>query len=134
MTSLSITPQPTAQEHSAGGSCADIHAAALMAAQPRPGLSWLDVGCGTGELLRTIAQDLEPSRLVGLDIIDWLAADLRCSVETVIGPAESVLVHADPADRVLLVETIEQSGSALDRAAGSCAPCASVRPARRQHT
>jgi SAM-dependent methyltransferase len=34
---------------------------------PRPGLSWLDVGCGTGALSHSILADTSPRRLVGVD-------------------------------------------------------------------
>lgn len=101
-------PIPSApQQASAGGSSGEIHAAALSAAQPKPGLTWLDVGCGTGEVLRAIRSAHSPSRLVGVDVIDWLDADLRDDVELWIGPAETTLSMAQPADRVLLIETIE---------------------------
>lgn len=100
-------PQSSAQWHSAGGSCAEIHAAVLAAAEPRPDLAWLDVGCGTGVLLRRISRDHAPRQLVGVDIIDWLDADLRRDVEMVTGPAESALAEAGAADRVMMIETIE---------------------------
>jgi 2-polyprenyl-3-methyl-5-hydroxy-6-metoxy-1,4-benzoquinol methylase len=100
-------PRSVPQESSAGDSCPEIHAAALVASEPRTGLSWLDIGCGRGGLLRTIRRDLAPTRLAGVDILDWLAADLRDEVVIRVGPAESALAQSEPADRVLMIETIE---------------------------
>jgi 2-polyprenyl-3-methyl-5-hydroxy-6-metoxy-1,4-benzoquinol methylase len=115
----------SAQLASAGGSDAAIHEAALSAAWPAPSLSWLDVGCGTGDLLRLIRARHAPARLVGVDLIDWLDPDLRPAVETHIGPAETVVGELDSFDRVLMVETIEHlqaPWSALERAAERVAP------------
>jgi ubiquinone/menaquinone biosynthesis C-methylase UbiE len=38
----------TSQIQSGGNSTAEIHDAALAAAKPERGLSWLDIGCGRG--------------------------------------------------------------------------------------
>ena len=43
-----------AQKRSGGDSCPEVHGAALVAAAPRKGLRWLDIGCGTGVLLRMV--------------------------------------------------------------------------------
>jgi SAM-dependent methyltransferase len=110
---------------SAGDSAPEIHRAALEAAAPRPGLTWLDVGCGRGALLRAIAERNDPARLAGLDVIDWLDEDLRGRVELTVGPAESALPGCGRFDRVLLVETLEHleaPWSALRQAARAVAP------------
>jgi 2-polyprenyl-3-methyl-5-hydroxy-6-metoxy-1,4-benzoquinol methylase len=96
-----------AQAHSRGDSCAEIHAAALEAAAGGPDLAWLDIGCGTGKVLRAVRDRLAPSRLVGVDMIDWLDDDLREDVLMIRGPAEEALRGLDPADRVLMIEVIE---------------------------
>jgi 2-polyprenyl-3-methyl-5-hydroxy-6-metoxy-1,4-benzoquinol methylase len=101
-----VRTQAAVQVESAGDSATEIHEAAIAAADPRPALSWLDIGCGTGHVLRAL-RAYEPSRLVGIDILDWLEADLRDEVEMHVGPAERALVDAEPADRVLIVETME---------------------------
>jgi precorrin-6B methylase 2 len=101
------TAAEAAQRGSAGGSERGIQAAALAAAAPRPGLAWLDIGCGTGTLLREVRDRHRPARLTGVDVIDWLDDDLRRDVETVVGPAEEALAGLAAADRVLLIETIE---------------------------
>ena len=80
--------------------------AVLAAADPQPALSWIDVGCGRGELLRKVRDRWRPTRLVGIDPIDWLDEDLRGDVEFAKLPAEHAGELA-PADRVLLVEVIE---------------------------
>jgi 2-polyprenyl-3-methyl-5-hydroxy-6-metoxy-1,4-benzoquinol methylase len=94
------------QRASAGDSSPEIHEAALAAVQPSLGLRWLDVGCGRGALLRTVRDRHSPSRLIGVDLIDWLDDDLKDDVELRIAPAEKAL-HEEMFDRILLVETIE---------------------------
>jgi 2-polyprenyl-3-methyl-5-hydroxy-6-metoxy-1,4-benzoquinol methylase len=112
------------QLDSGGASMREIVQAALDAAQPAVGLRWLDIGCGRGDLLREIRDRWQPAALRGVDPIDWLEDDLRADVEFHTLPAE----HADrlaPADRVLLVETIEHleaPWSALRAAARLVAP------------
>lgn len=98
-----MSPEP--QLASAGDSSREIQGTALALADPRPRLSWLDVGCGTGQVLRAIRDRYEPSAMTGVDLIDWLAEDLRADVEMVLGPAEQVVLPF--ADRVLMVESIE---------------------------
>lgn len=109
---------------SAGTSMDEIVEAALDAARPEPGLRWLDIGCGRGDLLRRIRDEWEPAELCGIDAIDWLDDDLRADATFHAVAAE----HADdldPADRVLLVEVIEHleaPWSALRKAARLVAP------------
>lgn len=112
------------QLDSGGGSMEAIVAAAVAAAQPAPGLSWLDVGCGTGEVLRRVRDGFAPSSLRGLDLIDWLDPDLRGDVEFEAVSIEDAEGLA-PADRVMLVEVIEHLPSpwaALRKAAALVAP------------
>jgi 2-polyprenyl-3-methyl-5-hydroxy-6-metoxy-1,4-benzoquinol methylase len=102
------TSSHSGQGQSLGDSCPDIHRAALVAANPHPNLTWLDIGCGTGSLLRIVLQSYKPARLAGLDVIDWLEDDLRPHVELIVESAEQFSVgRRQLADRVLLVETIE---------------------------
>jgi 2-polyprenyl-3-methyl-5-hydroxy-6-metoxy-1,4-benzoquinol methylase len=68
---------------------------------------WLDIGCGRGDLLRAVRERHEPASLIGVDLLDWLDADLRAGVDLRLGPAEIVLPQLPSADRVLMVETIE---------------------------
>jgi len=97
---------------------------ALATSRPAPGLLWLDIGCGRGDLLRAIRDRWEPAGLWGIDPIDWLDADLKDDVEFRMLPAE----RADElpvADRVLLVEAIEHLEApwiALRQAAKLVAP------------
>lgn len=102
----SIAAQKEIQRGSAGDSSSTIHDAVLYAARPVRGLSWLDIGCGTGAVLRSVRDRWQPSSLTGSDILDWLAPDLRGDVELILRPAETVLVERRY-DRVLMVETIE---------------------------
>jgi SAM-dependent methyltransferase len=102
----------------------EIVAGAIAAARPEPGLRWLDIGCGRGDLLRRIRDEWKPAELVGVDPIDWLEPDLRKDVTFHAIAAED----ADDlplADRVLLVEVVEHleaPWSALRKAARLVAP------------
>lgn len=112
------------QTDSGGSSTSEIVEAALAAAKPAPHLSWLDIGCGQGELLRRVRDEYEPRALRGVDPIDWLAEDLRGDVEFQAIAAER-LESLAPADRVMLVEVIEHleaPWSALRAAARLLAP------------
>jgi len=112
------------QIDSAGASKAEIVEAALDAADPAPGLRWLDVGCGRGDLLRLVRDRWQPAQLSGIDPIDWLAPDLREDVSFHEVAAEDA-VGLPEADRVLLVEAIEHleaPWSALRAAARLVAP------------
>jgi 2-polyprenyl-3-methyl-5-hydroxy-6-metoxy-1,4-benzoquinol methylase len=98
--------------------------AALEAAEPQPGLRWLDVGCGRGDLLRVIRDRWEPEALSGIDPIDWLDDDLRGDVDFRAVAAEDA-DELPTADRVMLVEVIEHleaPWSALRHAARLVAP------------
>jgi 2-polyprenyl-3-methyl-5-hydroxy-6-metoxy-1,4-benzoquinol methylase len=112
------------QIDSAGASMDEIVLAVLAAAHPEPGLRWLDIGCGRGDLLRRIRDQWSPTELHGLDPIDWLAEDLRDDVRLQTIAAEDA-VDLPPVDRVMLVETIEHleaPWSALRSAARLLAP------------
>jgi 2-polyprenyl-3-methyl-5-hydroxy-6-metoxy-1,4-benzoquinol methylase len=112
------------QVDSAGASMEEIVDGVLAAAHPEPGLRWLDIGCGRGDLLRRIRDEWQPAELHGIDPIDWLEPDLRADVQFHRIAAED----ADEllsADRVLLVEVIEHleaPWSALRKAARLVAP------------
>jgi 2-polyprenyl-3-methyl-5-hydroxy-6-metoxy-1,4-benzoquinol methylase len=97
----------TSQLASAGDSCPEIHAAAVEHARPQRELRWLDIGCGTGAVLRQIRDRHEPAQLIGLDVIDWLDDDMRDHVQLLTGPAETALEGVDPVDRVLMIEVLE---------------------------
>jgi SAM-dependent methyltransferase len=109
---------------SGGASNEEIVAAALAAARPEPGLRWLDIGCGRGDLLRRVRDEWAPAELRGIDPLDWLEDDLRGDVDFQVRPGED-LAGLPPADRVLLVEVIEHleaPWSVLRAAAGLLAP------------
>jgi len=109
---------------SAGSSMQEIVDAALAASHPAPNLRWLDIGCGRGDLLRSIRDTWEPADLSGIDPIDWLADDLRDDVKFSTVAAEDA-DEMPVADRVLMVEVIEHleaPWSALRQAARLVAP------------
>lgn len=109
---------------SGGASNEEIVAAALAAARPEPGLRWLDIGCGRGDLLRRVREEWAPAELRGIDPLDWLEDDLRGDVDFQVRAGED-LAGLPPADRVLLVEVIEHleaPWSVLRAAAGLLAP------------
>ncbi len=109
---------------SAGTSIDEIVESALEAARPEPHLRWLDIGCGTGDLLRKIRDEWQPAELYGIDPIDWLDEDLRGDVTFHTVAAEEA-EDLPTADRVLLVEVIEHleaPWSALRKAARLVAP------------
>lgn len=112
------------QLSSAGISMEEIVSGALTAARPEPGLRWLDIGCGRGDLLRRIRDEWSPSGLWGIDPIDWLADDLRADVNFTAVAAE-LAVDLPLVDRVMMVEVIEHleaPWSALRAAARLLAP------------
>jgi 2-polyprenyl-3-methyl-5-hydroxy-6-metoxy-1,4-benzoquinol methylase len=112
------------QIDSAGSSMEEIVQAALAAARPQPGLRWLDIGCGRGDLLRRIRDEWQPASLGGIDAIDWLDEDLRADVDFHTVAAEDA-DGLPVADRVLLIEVIEHleaPWSALRKAARLVAP------------
>lgn len=112
------------QLDSAGASMEAIVRCALAAAEPKPGLRWLDIGCGRGDLLRRLRDQWQPASLAGIDPIDWLEQDLRKDVEFHQLAAEDA-EGLPQADRVLLIEAIEHleaPWSALRKAARLLAP------------
>ncbi len=114
----------TEQLESAGTSMDEIIDCALQSALPEPGLRWLDIGCGRGDLLRRVRDEWQPTELRGIDPIDWLDEDLRADVDFSTMPAERA-AELPPADRVLLVEVIEHleaPWTALRQAARLVAP------------
>jgi SAM-dependent methyltransferase len=94
------------QVSSGGASEGEIIEGALAAADPAPGLRWLDIGCGRGDLLRRVRDEWQPAALHGVDPIDWLADDLRGDVQLRTLPAEES-GGLEPMDRVALIEVIE---------------------------
>ena len=72
----------------------------------RAGLSWLDVGCGTGELTKAIVETQSPSRVVGIDPSEGFIAFARehVQVENVefdVGDAMSLPYEEDEFDAVV---------------------------------
>ena len=115
----------TAQLASGGNSSTEIHELAIELARPEPGLSWLDVGCGRGDVLRAVRDRHQPAALCGVDLIDWLDPDLRDDVTMVLGGAEEMLEGEERFDRVLMVEALEHLDApwrALRAAARRVAP------------
>jgi 2-polyprenyl-3-methyl-5-hydroxy-6-metoxy-1,4-benzoquinol methylase len=107
-----------------GASMDSIVRTALAAARPEPGLRWLDIGCGRGDLLRKVRDEWEPASLSGIDPIDWLDEDLASDVSFHTMAAEDA-GQLPLADRVLLIEVIEHleaPWSALRQAARLVAP------------
>jgi SAM-dependent methyltransferase len=94
------------QIDSGGASMDEILEGVIAASDPAPHLRWLDIGCGRGDLLRTIRDNWEPAELCGIDPIDWLDEDLRKDVDFRAVSAEQA-EDLPVADRVLLVEVIE---------------------------
>jgi 2-polyprenyl-3-methyl-5-hydroxy-6-metoxy-1,4-benzoquinol methylase len=95
------------QVRSGGNSTEEIHRWALAYAEPHPGLRWIDIGCGTGDVLRAVRDRWEPASLVGVDVLPWLQEDLTSDVELHLADAGATLEHLAPADRVLIIETLE---------------------------
>jgi 2-polyprenyl-3-methyl-5-hydroxy-6-metoxy-1,4-benzoquinol methylase len=109
---------------SGGISMEEILRGVLEVSRPAPGLRWLDVGCGRGDLLRIIKQELAPAELWGIDPIDWLQDDLRDEVKFELVGAEEATDLPD-VDRVMMVEVIEHleaPWSTLRAAARKVAP------------
>jgi 2-polyprenyl-3-methyl-5-hydroxy-6-metoxy-1,4-benzoquinol methylase len=109
---------------SAGVSMGEILEGALTAARAQPHLRWLDIGCGRGDLLRRVRDELQPAELTGVDPIDWLEQDLRGDVTFHQAAAEEVY-GLPVADRVMMIEVIEHLEApwgALRQAARLVAP------------
>jgi 2-polyprenyl-3-methyl-5-hydroxy-6-metoxy-1,4-benzoquinol methylase len=106
---MELAPQDLreTQQSSLGISSDEILEGALKLSRPVPGLSWLDIGCGTGDAVRRVLERARPHRMVATDLIDWLAADIRKSVDFVEGAAETVLPSLGKFDRVLMIEVLE---------------------------
>jgi 2-polyprenyl-3-methyl-5-hydroxy-6-metoxy-1,4-benzoquinol methylase len=120
-----MKPDAELQRGSLGSSANEIHEAVVAAANPAYGLTWLDIGCGTGAVLRIIRDRHRPARLWGVDILNWLDPDLHHDVAFISGAAESATVGLDPVDRVFMVEALEHLESpwtVLRRAARLVAP------------
>jgi 2-polyprenyl-3-methyl-5-hydroxy-6-metoxy-1,4-benzoquinol methylase len=79
----------------------------LELVEPQRDLRWLDIGAGTGRVLREVLSAWSPTQAAAVDVIDWLDDDLRPCVELAIGDAVTVTRSLAPADRVLLIETLE---------------------------
>ena len=113
----------TGQLSSGGISMDEIVLAALAAARPAPGLRWLDIGCGRGDLLRRVRQDWSPAELRGVDVIDWLDEDLREAVTLTLGSdPDAPLPEADRVMMVEVIEHLETPWRTLREAARSVAP------------
>ena len=102
-----MMPDAGLQVGSRGCASDAIHDAAFSASQPAPGLAWLDIGCGRGDLVRTIRKFDPDASVAGIDAIDWLPPDLRQEVDLLVAPAEEGLDAAQPADRVMMIEVLE---------------------------
>lgn len=102
-----VTQHNAEQRLSRGDSTDEIREAALRASLPVPGLSWLDVGCGSGRLLAQVDRECAPSDLTGVDIIDYISDELRARIALRVGPSEETLASVAAADRVMLLEVLE---------------------------
>jgi SAM-dependent methyltransferase len=102
-----VTDNTRTQLGSRGYASDALHDAAFRASHPTAGLRWLDVGCGRGDLIRTIRVFDPDASITGIDAIDWLAPDVRDEVQLLVAPAEEGLATASPADRVMMIEVIE---------------------------
>ena len=100
-------PQRQLQTDSQGISTARITEAVKRNVSPAPGLRWLDVGCGYGDLVRWILAEQQPESVSAVDILPWLPDDLIEAVDYRVGPAEEQLRGMMPVDRLLMIETLE---------------------------
>jgi ubiquinone/menaquinone biosynthesis C-methylase UbiE len=71
-----------------------------------PGLTWLDIGCGTGELTKAILETQSPNRVVGIDPSESFIAFAREhvqdeNVEFDVGDATSLPYEEDEFDAVV---------------------------------
>ena len=46
-----------------------------------PGSTWLDLGCGTGALTRTVLEQAAPRRVIGVDPSDGFLSHARARIE-----------------------------------------------------
>jgi ubiquinone/menaquinone biosynthesis C-methylase UbiE len=93
------------QQTSGGISNEAIIDATLAALRPQQNLRWLDIGCGTGDLLRRVRDEWQPCSLTGIDPLAWLDEDLEEDVTFHQASVDEVDLPA--ADRVAMVESIE---------------------------
>jgi SAM-dependent methyltransferase len=101
-----VDAQAAAQVGSGGTSSNEVLDEILRQAPDRFD-SWLDIGCGTGDLLRVLAARYSRADLVGNDILPWLPAELHGRVGFRAGPAEALLVSETRFDVVSLIEVLE---------------------------
>lgn len=100
-------PDLAIQASSQGCASDAIHAAAYAASRPVQGLTWLDIGCGRGDLARAVLEMDPEAEVTTVDAIDWLPLDLRTRVTHLLAPAEEALDRLPPVDRVTMVEVLE---------------------------
>lgn len=85
---------------------------------PRPGLNVLDVGCGTGDFLRLLAQLVAPGRAVGIDLSETMIGEARqrpvSSTSNLLfrmGSVLDLLLENGSFDRVIATQLLLQDGA-----------------------
>lgn len=83
-----------------------VAAAFLDLLPPAPSASWLDVGCGTGDLIGRVARSQNPGRTMGVDpSVEFLAIARQrwreTGTEWVVGSAEALPIDDGTFDRVV---------------------------------
>lgn len=96
---------------------------------PAPGGAWLDVGCGTGALLRAIASAAAPSQLAGVDpsqaFLATAARGLPPDAELRVGDAEHLPFDDHAFDAVvsgLVLNFLPDPAAALRAMRSACRP------------